>query len=270
MITERDLLRYTTHAGALAFFGKQKSEATIERWMTPRERMLSVALSDTTEHAASLLRQGIWRHIPVLDYWGRLHSILDVRDVMLQCFGDEGGLTWQGRSVSDVLAAKRRYRLASATTPGGDAPASAAHWQDALAAYLLENASRHTCSVRTTVERAAEQILQERLTFLVVVDHDAGGERVAGLVTERSFLPFCAAFEEDADAARPLSSATAGPAVSTLMTPIDQTLHISLTAPALDCVDIFLRHNVRHLPVVDGEKLLGIISMRDVLRPLLP
>ena len=76
MITERDILRYTTHAGALAFFGKQKSEATIERWMTPRNTMLSVALSDTMEHAASLLRQGIWRHVPVLDYWGRLHSIL--------------------------------------------------------------------------------------------------------------------------------------------------------------------------------------------------
>ena len=76
MITERNLLRYATHAGDLAFFsGREHGEPTLERWMTPREEMMSVKLDDPLEHAASLLHSGVWRHLPVLDYWGKLHSV---------------------------------------------------------------------------------------------------------------------------------------------------------------------------------------------------
>jgi signal-transduction protein with cAMP-binding, CBS, and nucleotidyltransferase domain len=32
------------------------------------------------------------------------------------------------------------------------------------------------------------------------------------------------------------------------------------------CMTLMLDRNIRHLPVYDGEKLLGLISVRDVLR----
>lgn len=32
------------------------------------------------------------------------------------------------------------------------------------------------------------------------------------------------------------------------------------------CMSLMLERNIRHLPVYDGEKLLGLISVRDVLR----
>lgn len=48
-----------------------------------------------------------------------------------------------------------------------------------------------------------------------------------------------------------------------------QVLHVSLTAPAQEVIDQFFAHNVRHLPVIDRSKLSGVLSARDVLRPLL-
>ena len=41
----------------------------------PADRALTVRLDDTLEHAVSLVRRGIWRHLPVVDYYGRLKTI---------------------------------------------------------------------------------------------------------------------------------------------------------------------------------------------------
>ena len=45
-----------------------------------------------------------------------------------------------------------------------------------------------------------------------------------------------------------------------------------LTAPQshfCQVVDLFFAHNVRHVPVIDGGTLMGVISARDMLRGLL-
>lgn len=248
MVTERDLLRYSTHAESLAFFSGGKEDPCVNAWMTKREDMLSVRLDDTLEHAASLMKSGIWRHLPVLDYWGKLHSILDLRDVVSACWGEYGERTWENRLVADVLGAKRRNVIGE---PQGSS------WTEQLQAYLLAQSERHTVSVRAPVAEAALKLASERLTFLVVVD----GPKVLGLVTERSFLSFCVGFQN-----------SAGPesGVHSIMTPIDQVVTVSLTDPASTCIDKFYMHNLRHLPVVNKSNLIGIISARDMLRPLLP
>lgn len=33
-----------------------------------------------------------------------------------------------------------------------------------------------------------------------------------------------------------------------------------------ECMTLMINRNIRHLPVYDGEKLLGLVSVRDVLR----
>ena len=33
-----------------------------------------------------------------------------------------------------------------------------------------------------------------------------------------------------------------------------------------ECMEIMLEKNIRHLPVLDGKELLGLISVRDVLK----
>ena len=58
--------------------------------------------------------------------------------------------------------------------------------------------------------------------------------------------------------------------VSSVMTPWESVLHVSLTDPASKVIDLFFNKNVRHLPVIDNRAhLAGIISVRDLLRPLI-
>ena len=260
LVNERNLLKYANHAGDLAFFsGREQGEPCVDQWMSSKEEMLCVRLDDTPEHAASLLaNRGIWRHLPVLDHWKRLHSILDVRDVVDYVVGEETRpAAWKGKTAADILGMKRRSRL----QPAGSGEVD---WRQQLEAYLLQNASTHTVSANKSVEHAARQALDSRLTFLVAVETDAktGKERVVGLVNERSFLAFCAA-------GVPGSTAPSFTPVASIMTPLAEVISVSLSAPVSQVVDVFFNHNVRHVPVIDGETLSGVLSWRDLLRALM-
>lgn len=269
MITERNILQYATSASDVAFFsGREKGSPPTSQWMTPRDQMLCARLDSTLDSALNLVHTGIWRHLPVLDYYGNLHSILDIRDVLQQSVGEhKKEVAWKGCAASDILGMKRKSRILEAQSSGGDlygSPAEAgAGWHDALSAYLLSHAKRHTISVRASVEDAAKQMREEQLTFLVVRDvapKSGTPERVVGLINERSFLSFCKGDHPDG-AKEPVSS---------VMTPLESVLHVSLTDPASKVIDLFFNKNVRHLPVIDNRAhLAGIISVRDLLRPLI-
>ena len=162
VLTERDLLRFATRLGDLQFFRPSTTEHRTSEWMTPLSEMLSVRLDHSLAHALAMTESGIWRQLPVLDYWDKLHSILDIRDVVEHvCDGIPG---WKGKSVSDILSAKRLGRVLD------DAVADpASTWPRQLERYLLSNAGRHMVPTSATIESAAKQIQKERLTFLVVV-----------------------------------------------------------------------------------------------------
>lgn len=270
--------------------------------------MLCVRLDDTLEYALSLSRHRVWRHLPVLDYWGRLHSILDVRDAVQQVVGSDGKFFWRGKTAADVLAGKRRKEVyAAATAP----PTDAATWQAELQTYLRQHARAHTISARASVEAAARQMMAERMTFLTVVDDApdeapadasergdsergaaeggaAEGGRIAnhviGFVTERSFTHLVSEWHHgvrtldpttcmpvDASAHQPPPPAPRAPGgVAALMTPLHDVQHISLLDPATDAIDLFFSKNVTHLPVIDRhQRLMGIISVADLLSPLI-
>ena len=57
--------------------------------------------------------------------------------------------------------------------------------------------------------------------------------------------------------------------MASIMAPLEGVLHVSINASVGDIVDLFFAHNMRHLPVIDRGRLLGIISARDLLLPLL-
>ena len=162
VLTERDLLRFATRLGDLQFFRPSTTEHRTSEWMTPLSEMLSVRLDHSLAHALAMTESGIWRQLPVLDYWDKLHSILDIRDVVEHvCDGIPG---WKGKSVSDILSAKRLDRVID------DAVADpASTWPRQLERYLLSNAGRHMVPTSATIESAAKQIQKEKLTFLVVV-----------------------------------------------------------------------------------------------------
>ncbi|MGB7875816.1 MAG: CBS domain-containing protein [Anaerolineales bacterium] len=52
--------------------------------------------------------------------------------------------------------------------------------------------------------------------------------------------------------------------VNEIMT--SEVISIEVTEKLEDCMATMLEKNIRHLPVYEGDKLLGLISVRDVLR----
>ncbi|MGH7748699.1 MAG: CBS domain-containing protein [Candidatus Dormibacteria bacterium] len=100
-----------------------------------------------------------------------------------------------------------------------------------------------------TLVDAARAMLQRRVGAAIVIDGDLAGP---GILTERDVMR---AVAEGADCARTL--------VSEYMTYAASTASVSWdldTAAAEMC-----RGNFRHLIVVDGDQMVGVVSMRDIV-----
>lgn len=52
--------------------------------------------------------------------------------------------------------------------------------------------------------------------------------------------------------------------VSEIMT--SRVIYVEASQPLEECMALMIDKNIRHLPVYDGGKLLGLISVRDVLK----
>lgn len=46
----------------------------------------------------------------------------------------------------------------------------------------------------------------------------------------------------------------------------DKVIYVEASQPLEECMALMIDKNIRHLPVFDGRELLGLISVRDVLR----
>jgi citrate synthase len=100
------------------------------------------------------------------------------------------------------------------------------------------------------VAEAARRMQHGRVGSVVVVD---GDERAIGILTERDMIRIAGA-GTDASRAK----------VSEWMTPEPDTI-----APDVEVRRAFANlaeHGYRHIPVVEGHRLVGIVSMRDLMR----
>lgn len=52
--------------------------------------------------------------------------------------------------------------------------------------------------------------------------------------------------------------------ISEIMT--SKVINIDCAQPLEECMALMLEKNIRHLPVYDGTKLMGLLSVRDVLK----
>lgn len=99
----------------------------------------------------------------------------------------------------------------------------------------------------------ALQLMAEKNTGAVMVMED---NKVAGILSER-------------DCIRKLELAgrtAAGTKVSEIMT--SKVLYVDAGQSLEECMAVMIDKNIRHLPVYDGERMLGLISVRDVLKEL--
>lgn len=108
----------------------------------------------------------------------------------------------------------------------------------------------HTIAPDASVLDALQAMSDHNTGALLIME----GGRVAGILSERD----CVRKVE-------LAGKTAKDAhVSDIMT--SKVIHIEAKEQLEACMTLMLERNIRHLPVYDGETLLGLISVRDVLR----
>ncbi len=50
---------------------------------------------------------------------------------------------------------------------------------------------------------------------------------------------------------------------------VSQLITVETTATLADCMQLMTDHNIRHLPVFEAQSLMGVISVRDVVRHLI-
>ena len=120
-----------------------------------------------------------------------------------------------------------------------------------LIRYVISDREPYSMKSSATVMEAAEFMAQRRIGAVCVMDDDG---RLFGVFSERDLLNRVVVPRLDA-ASMPLREVT-----SPLRAVIrcDETPH-----QALERME---KIGSRHLPVVDGDKWVGMLSMRDLLR----
>jgi len=120
-----------------------------------------------------------------------------------------------------------------------------------LVSNILEKKGKHVITVprSATVLDAARKMHQHHVGAVLVMDES----RIVGIFTERDLLNRVVAVEKD-PAATPVSEVmTDRVAVCTAATTLEE------------CRAAMTRNKMRHLPVMDGDRLVGIITSGDIL-----
>lgn len=125
---------------------------------------------------------------------------------------------------------------------------------DMLAAKgVALGAAVHGIGPQETVYAAIQKMTETRVGALVVMD----GGRLVGIVSERDY-------------ARKVilqGRASKDTPVSDIMTA--KVLTVSPATQLAECMQIVADYGIRHLPVVEGERVLGVLSVGDLLRAVL-
>lgn len=111
----------------------------------------------------------------------------------------------------------------------------------------------YTVGPGVTVFEALE-VLADKNVGALVISEDG---RLAGILSERDY-------------ARKVvlrGRTSADTKVSEIMTTDVRT--VTPTDTIDDCMDLMTRHRIRHLPVVDGDAIVGMISIGDVVKEVI-
>ena len=106
-----------------------------------------------------------------------------------------------------------------------------------------------TAAPEDTIGEVAEQMVDRNVSSVLVTDFG----RLIGILTERDLVRAIAARMHSSEA-RVREWMTEDP-----ITAVEST-------PAEEAARTMLENGFRHLPVVDGERAIGIVSVRDVAR----
>jgi CBS domain-containing protein len=107
----------------------------------------------------------------------------------------------------------------------------------------------HSVTPNTTVYAAIEQMCQKNIGGVLIVDNDM----LAGIFTERDYARKLILKGKSSKETKIKELMTANPIAVSPQTSIEE------------CMQIMSDKHIRHLPVLDGTKILGMISIGDVV-----
>lgn len=113
----------------------------------------------------------------------------------------------------------------------------------------------HTIAPEATADDVVQELVKHNVGSLVVMETDTAGElRMVGIVTERDILRAQAAHK------KPLEDLLVREVMS------DNVIVASLDDKLQVAMRLMTEHRIRHLPVTDKGRLIGIISIGDIVK----
>jgi len=108
-------------------------------------------------------------------------------------------------------------------------------------------------SPETTMYEALQLMAEKNVGALVVLDEG----KLVGIFTERDYARKVAL----------QGRSCTDTLVREVMTP--RVIYVHPDQTVEDCMGVMTKHHIRHLPVLEGGELVGLISIRDVIEALL-
>jgi len=106
---------------------------------------------------------------------------------------------------------------------------------------------------RESIHNALQLMSEQNLGALLVIDKKG----VVGIFSERDYA-------RNSILKKKISKATT---VRELMT--KKVLYVDPGTPVEDCVALMIEKGIRHLPVMENKKLVGLVTVGDVLKQLI-
>ncbi|WP_293997092.1 CBS domain-containing protein [Sphaerotilus sp.] len=124
-----------------------------------------------------------------------------------------------------------------------------------VAQILLSKPSHavHTVAPTATVREAIEQMAHRRIGALLIVE----GERILGIFTERDY----------ARKIEVRGRTSAGTPIRDVMTA--DVMFVTPATTTQECMALMTDKRLRHLPVLDGGQLVGLVSIGDLVKEII-
>ena len=108
----------------------------------------------------------------------------------------------------------------------------------------------HAIEPQATVYEAVARMDERRVGALLVME----GDRLVGILSERDYTRNVIL----------LGRASKDTPVSEIMT--SQVIVVHPKMGLTECLSVVTNHGIRHLPVIEGEKVIGVLSIGDLVR----
>lgn len=112
-----------------------------------------------------------------------------------------------------------------------------------------------TIDTDASVFEAVKMMAQHQIGALIVTEGPEG--RIAGIVTERDYARKIVLMDRSSKSTR----------VGDIMT--KQVLHVRMSDTTEACMALMTEHRMRHLPVIDDGRLVGMVSIGDLVKAII-